>query len=68
MSLPHPTAEQRCQSDPQYRNLVKALYQLIAGGQYTPSELREAIILAATQYEINHSHQLPIVEKERAKQ
>ena len=44
------TAEERYITDPMFRSIVTHLKQLIALGQYTPTELREALILAATQY------------------
>jgi hypothetical protein len=49
------TVEERYQNDPAFRALVEVLYNQIANAQFTPSELREAVILAATRYEMNHA-------------
>lgn len=49
--------EERYQSDPVFRNLVDLLRHMLeenAMRQYTPTELREAVMLAACQYEYTH--------------
>lgn len=48
------TAEERYVRDPILRSMVDHLKQFIAEGVYTPTELREAVILAATQYYSEH--------------
>ena len=49
------TVEERYQSDPMFRTLVDTVYNMIDKAQFTPSELREAVILAATKYEMYHT-------------
>jgi hypothetical protein len=48
-------------NDPQYRHLVLTLEGLIESAHFTPSELREACILASINYEMRHvrNHQIP---------
>ena len=41
-------AELRYERDPTFKALVDCLIALISAGNYTPTELREALILAAT--------------------
>lgn len=41
-------------NDPEYNHLVKTLEQLIEQARFTPSELREACVLASINYEIRH--------------
>lgn len=48
------TAQEKYLNDPAYRLLVDTLISLIEKGEYTPSELREAVIFAATKYEMTH--------------
>ncbi len=45
---------ERYMRDPVFHALVDRLYEAIAGAQFTPTELREAVILAATKYEMTH--------------
>lgn len=54
-------AAYRYDRDPAFRELVDALEDQIMMGDYTPTELREAAILAATHYEQRtiHSHLRP---------
>lgn len=47
-------AEERCLRDPRYRALVEMIYSQIVSAAYTPTELREAVIIAATKYEMRH--------------
>uniref|UniRef100_A0A6M3LJZ8 Uncharacterized protein n=1 Tax=viral metagenome TaxID=1070528 RepID=A0A6M3LJZ8_9ZZZZ len=42
--------------DDDFKNLVDTIYQMIDRCQYTPTELREAVILAA----IRHAERQPI--------
>ena len=44
------SAEERYRRDVQFKALVDTLQNLIHHGQYTPTELREAAVLAATRY------------------
>jgi hypothetical protein len=44
--------DERYLRDPMFRALVDVLEAQIHNAQYTPSELREAVILAATRYEM----------------
>lgn len=46
-----PTVEERYQRDPMFRSLVDTLYTLIQQARYTPTEIREAAMLAQIQYE-----------------
>jgi hypothetical protein len=48
------TPEERYLTDPAFRLLVDRLYESIASASYTPSELREAVILAAIHYEMRN--------------
>ena len=48
------SAEDRYQTDPEFHRLVQSLYHLIEDARYTPTELRDALILAATKYEMTH--------------
>ena len=48
------TPEEKYMNDPEYRNLVCTLEQLIDQARFTPSELREACILACINYEMRH--------------
>lgn len=45
---------ERYQNDPEYRLLVQTLESFIHQARFTPSELREAAVLASINYEINH--------------
>jgi hypothetical protein len=48
------TAEQRYRRDPLFANLVDTILHFILDGKFTPTELRDAVILAATHYEMRH--------------
>ena len=50
--------EARYVRDPEFAALVNSLLKMIEEGKYTPTELREACILAATQYEYRNSRRL----------
>jgi hypothetical protein len=43
-------------NDPEYHHLVCLLEDLIRQARFTPSELREACILASINYEMQHLH------------
>lgn len=48
MNGPLKTCFERYENDPAYRQLVDLLQAEIEHGSYTPSELRSAVIMAAT--------------------
>lgn len=41
-------------NDPQYHSLVAMLEEFIESARFTPSELREAAVLASINYEMRH--------------
>jgi hypothetical protein len=45
------TIRKRYEDDPAFRHLVDMLYMVIEKGDYTPSEIREAAMLAQIKYE-----------------
>lgn len=45
------TPGERYQRDAEFHALVETIRAALAGGRYTPTELREAVILAATLHE-----------------
>lgn len=46
------TPEERYLCDPEFKQLVDVMISIIHKAQFTPTELREAAILAATKYEM----------------
>ena len=48
------TPKEKYMNDPEYHHLVNTLEGLIEGARFTPSELREACILASINYEMRH--------------
>jgi hypothetical protein len=48
-------AADRYESDPAFAAIVDVIYMHICEGTFTPTELREAVILAATKYEMLHA-------------
>ena len=48
------TPKEKYLNDPEYHHLVSTLESLIESAQFTPSELREACILASINYEMRH--------------
>lgn len=48
MKTPH----DKYQGDPAYRNLVDMIEGFITAAEFTPSELREAVVLAHINYEM----------------
>jgi hypothetical protein len=58
MKRPLSKAEDRYQTDSSFHQLVDLIYVEIDRGHYTPSELREAVILAATMYEYRNARHL----------
>lgn len=54
------TPREKYQNDPQYNHLVNMLESLIEQAHFTPSELREACILASINYEMRHVRDINI--------
>jgi hypothetical protein len=54
------TPKEKYMNDPHYHHLVCVLESLIEKAEFTPSELREACVLACINYEMRHvrSHQI----------
>lgn len=54
------TPREKYMNDPEYHNLVRMLESLIEQARFTPSELREACVLASINYEMRHirEHQI----------
>ena len=50
------TAQERYQTDPQFRTLVEMMYKAIISAKFTPTEMREAAILASIKYEMSMPH------------
>lgn len=48
------TVEQRYRDDPQFHALVDTMYASICALNYTPSEMRDAVMLAALKYDLTH--------------
>jgi len=48
------TAEERYIHDPVFRRLVDTIYEGVCEKQYTPTEVRDAAMLAALKYEQTH--------------
>ncbi|HKM79808.1 MAG TPA: hypothetical protein VJY15_02440 [Candidatus Acidoferrum sp.] len=48
------TVRERYKRDPAFRNLADAMHGFIERGQFTPTEIREAAMLAQILYEDRH--------------
>ena len=48
------TPKEKYMNDPEYNHLVSFLEGMIESARFTPSELREACILASINYEMRH--------------
>ena len=48
------TPREKYMNDPEYHSLVAMLEQFIETARFTPSELREACVLACINYEMRH--------------
>ncbi len=51
------TPKEKYLNDPEYRHLVDMMENLIQQARFTPSELREASILASINYEMSHARE-----------
>ena len=51
------TPREKYMNDPEYHQLVTMLENFIERAQFTPSELREAAMLASINYEMRHVRQ-----------
>ncbi len=54
------TPREKYMNDPEYHHLVQTLEALIESARFTPSELREACILASINYEMRHVRDMQI--------
>lgn len=57
------TPKEKYMNDPEYNHLVNTLEDLINQARFTPSELREACILASINYEMRHIRECTIDPK-----
>lgn len=48
------TPKEKYMNDPEYHQIVQMLENFIERAQFTPSELREAVVLACINYEMRH--------------
>lgn len=55
---------ERYHSDPAFYSLVNALYSFIQKAEFTPTEIREAAMLAQIKYEETNPRPLTIFERE----
>jgi hypothetical protein len=61
--IPHEySASRRYQSDPAFRIIVDSIEYMLRDGTFTPSELREAVILAATHFELHNTRIFEITD------
>jgi len=54
------TPRDKYMNDPQYHSLVDQLEYMIEHAHFTPSELREACVLASINYEMRHTREMRI--------
>ncbi len=54
MTREYVTPRQKYMNDPHYQRLVETMEHFIEQAQFTPSELREACVLASINYEMRH--------------
>jgi len=54
------TPKEKYMNDPEYHQLVDMLEQFIERARFTPSELREAAVLACINYEMRHVRNITI--------
>ena len=48
------TPKEKYLNDPEYHQLVCMLEQFVERARFTPSEMREAVVLACINYEMRH--------------
>lgn len=58
------TPREKYLQDNHYRTLVDTMRSVIEQGSFTPSEIREAAILASIMYEETHIRQIKIINPE----
>jgi hypothetical protein len=49
-----PTPREKYMNDPEYHQLVTMLESFIERARFSPSEMREAVVLACINYEMRH--------------
>lgn len=54
------TVRDKYMNDPEYRSLVDMLEQFVERARFSPSELREAAVLACINYEMRHIRDMHI--------
>lgn len=54
------TPREKYMNDPEYNHLVQTLEKFIEQARFTPSELREAAVLACINYEMRHVREFVI--------
>lgn len=54
------TPLEKYQNDPEYHQLVNMLESFIERAQFTPSEMREAVVLACINYEMRRVREIRI--------
>ncbi|HRP76262.1 MAG TPA: hypothetical protein PKZ27_11715 [Rhodocyclaceae bacterium] len=54
------TPREKYMNDPEYHRLVDMLESFVERAQFTPSELREACVLACINYEMRHVREMTI--------
>lgn len=59
------TAQDRYLHDPVFHTLVDTIYMAIDKLQYTPTEIRDAAMLAALHWEMRHVRPVRVTVKER---
>ena len=55
------SAESRYENDPAFHTLVDIIYKWVVENQYTPSEVRDAAMLAALHYEMYYARTHSVV-------
>jgi len=57
------TPREKYMNDPEYHSLVNAMEHFIERANFTPSEMREAVVLACINYEMRHVRERTIDPK-----
>jgi hypothetical protein len=60
------TPSEKYLNDPEFRQLVCMLESFVERAQFTPSELREAAVLACINYEMRHVREMTIIDPRAA--